>query len=84
MWLAYKLLAWVEKLQADINDIYAAIGALRSSSGGSGSGLVFTTGSGSPEGNVAGSPGDTYWDLDSGFKYTKVTGAGTTTGWMEH
>lgn len=52
--------------------------------GGGGGGLSFSTGSGSPEGVVSGSPGDTYWDNDTAFEYTKVTGAATTTGWQVH
>lgn len=52
--------------------------------GGGGGGLAFSTGSGSPEGVVTGSPGDTYWDLDGNFKYTKVTGSATDTGWAIH
>lgn len=52
--------------------------------GGSGGGLAFSTGSGSPEGAVSGSPGDTYWDNDTGNYYVKVTGTATTTGWAIH
>lgn len=52
--------------------------------GGGGGGLAFSTGTGSPEGVVTGSPGDTYWDTSTDFEYTKVTGTATTTGWMVH
>ncbi len=52
--------------------------------GGGGGGLAFSTGHGSPEGVVSGSPGDTYWDLDTSFEFTKVTGTATTTGWQVH
>lgn len=54
------------------------------SGGGGGSGLTFSTGSGSPEGVVTGSPGDTYWDTANDFYYIKVTGTATNTGWMVH
>lgn len=54
------------------------------SGGGGGGGLKFTPGTGSPEGVVSGSPGDTYWDTDGGFYYVKVTGSETTTGWLIH
>jgi hypothetical protein len=52
--------------------------------GGAGGGLAFSDGSGSPEGAVSGSPGDTYWDNDTGNYYVKVTGTATTTGWAIH
>lgn len=52
--------------------------------GGGGSGLTFSTGSGSPEGVVVGSPGDTYWDTLNDFYYVKVTGTATNTGWEVH
>lgn len=52
--------------------------------GGGGGGLAFSTGTGSPEGVVSGSPGDTYWDTDGDFYYVKVTGSETTTGWQIH
>lgn len=52
--------------------------------GGGGGGLAFSTGTGSPEGAVTGSPGDTYWDTATDFKYTKVTGIATNTGWFVH
>lgn len=51
---------------------------------GGGSSAVFSTGNGEPEGSVLGSPGDSYWDLDTNFEYRKVTGVGTNTGWMVH
>lgn len=50
--------------------------------GAGGGGLAFSTGTGSPEGVVSGSPGDTYWDTSTGFKWTKVSGTATTTGWL--
>lgn len=52
--------------------------------GGGGGGLTFSTGTGSPEGTVSGSPGDTYWDTSTNFYYVKVTGTATTTGWRVH
>lgn len=52
--------------------------------GGGGGGLSFSTGTGSPEGSVVGSPGDTYWDTATGFYYIKVTGTATNTGWQIH
>ena len=50
----------------------------------SGAGSAFTVGAGAPEGVVVGSPGDTYWDSNTGFEYRKVTGAATNTGWQIH
>lgn len=58
------------------------LGATIAGGGGGGGGLAFHTGTGSPEGAVSGSPGDTYWDTSTGFKWTKVTGSATTTGWL--
>lgn len=52
--------------------------------GGAGGGLVFSTGSGSPEGVTTGSPGDTYWDTTNELFYVKVTGTATNTGWSIH
>ncbi len=52
--------------------------------GGGGGGSAFTTGHGAPEGVTVGSPGDRYWDLDTDFEYTKLTGTGTNTGWAIH
>lgn len=52
--------------------------------GGGGSGLTFSTGSGSPEGSVVGSPGDSYWDTTNNLYYVKVTGTATNTGWAIH
>ena len=64
--------------------IMAAIVQLLFAGGGGGGGLAFSTGHGSPEGVKTGSPGDTYWDLDTDFEYTKVTGSATNTGWLVH
>lgn len=52
--------------------------------GGGGGGLAFSTGTGSPEGVVSGSPGNTYWDTNADTYYVKVTGTGTNTGWAIH
>jgi hypothetical protein len=40
-----------------------------------------TVGSGSPEGVVAGSPGDFYLDGDTDMRWVKKTGVGNT-GWV--
>lgn len=39
-------------------------------------------GTGSPQSNLAGSPGDLFIASDTGIIYTKGSGAGTTTGWI--
>lgn len=59
-------------------------GTTQATAAGPGGGLVFSTGTGSPEGVVTGSPGDTYWDTGPNFEYVKVTGSATTTGWAIH
>ncbi len=64
--------------------LLASIALTLCEGGGGGGGLSFSTGTGSPEGVVTGSPGDTYWDTSTDFEYTKVTGTATTTGWMVH
>jgi hypothetical protein len=49
------------------------------------SGPIWTSGSGTPESNLAGSPGDLYSDTDGGAGvtlYVKESGAATTTGWI--
>ncbi len=66
--------------------LLASIALTLCEGGGGGGGLAFSTGTGSPEGVVVGSPGDTYWE-DPGvldYKWTKVTGTATTTGWKVH
>lgn len=50
------------------------------SGGTGGTGTKFTTGTGSPEGVVTGSPGDRFFATDTNFLYTKITGVGNT-GW---
>ena len=57
---------------------------IQAGGGGGGGGSAFTVGTGSPEGAVSGSPGDRFWASDTGFEWTKVTGAATTTGWLVH
>ena len=52
--------------------------------GGGAGGLAFSTGAGSPEGVVVGSPGDSYWDTTNDFEYRKVTCIATNTGWKVH
>lgn len=40
------------------------------------------SGAGSPEGVQSGSPYETYWDTTNNAHYTKISGVGTTTGWV--
>lgn len=49
-----------------------------------GGGIIIpgSSGNGSPEGVVTGSPGNLYVDLLTGDLYKKVTGVVTNTGWM--
>lgn len=41
-----------------------------------------TVGTGSPEGAVVGSPGDTFFATDLLTRYVKATGTETNTGWQ--
>jgi hypothetical protein len=41
------------------------------------------SGSGSPEGSVAGNVGQTYWDYTNKILWTKDSGAGTVNGWYQ-
>jgi hypothetical protein len=47
-----------------------------------GNGQTVTYGTGSPQGSLAGSPGDLAIASDTGIIFTKATGAGTNTGWV--
>lgn len=67
--LAAKLAYWLQQLAGG---------------GSSGGVLSWDSGSGSPEGVVTGSPGDRWWDNDTGNEYVKVTGTATNTGWAIH
>lgn len=51
---------------------------------GIGAGIIIpgSSGVGSPEGVVSGSPGNIYVDTATGNLYKKVSGANTTTGWV--
>lgn len=51
---------------------------------GVGAGIIIpgSSGVGSPEGVVVGSPGNLYVDVSTGNLYKKVTGVATNTGWM--
>ena len=86
MWLVYKAMELIGQLRADLDNLAYRVGVLAGNSGGGGGGstLVFSTGAGSPETNVIGSPGDTYWDLTNDFYFVKVTGVATNTGWRIH
>jgi hypothetical protein len=72
-----------DSLQVNAVKLVAHLSAL-SGGGGVGGGLAFTTGAGSPEGAVSGSPGDTYWNTSNDTYYVKVTGSATNTGWAIH
>lgn len=56
------------------------LGAINDGGGSGGGGT--SAGSGSPEGVVVGSPGDTYLDTATNDFYAKATGSGTNTGWV--
>ena len=83
--LVYRALSLIKSLQVQINNLAGDIGALAARINSESSGrLHFSTGSGSPEGVVTGSPGDTYWDTSSEEYYIKITGTATNTGWTIH